>query len=107
MKRVPQKGGVRMTTKTSIKKPATYQVPKANHPWRQYANKKRGRRPERTDVITIQEFLSQIVDNWDTYEIYDRDAFSEGAFRKVRAMPQRKIAIWLAAQVKKTYVDEL
>lgn len=109
MKRVTPKGGVCLTTttKTYIRKSKTYQVPKADHPWRQYANKKRGRKPERTDVIHIKEFLEQIVENWDTYEIYIRGDITKGGFRKVRALPQKKVAIWLTSMVKKTYVDGL
>ena len=82
-------------------------MPKANHPWRQYANKKPGRRPERTDVITIKEFLTQIVDNWEKYEVYDRDSLRNSGFMKIKSMPQRKVATYIAAQLKKTYVDEL
>jgi len=88
-------------------RPKTYQVPKPNHPWRQYANKKRGRVQERTDVIHIREFLGSMVENWDTYEIYIRRDIGGGGFRKVKGLPQRKIATWLASMVKKTYVDEL
>jgi len=91
-----------------IAKPKTYQVPKSNHPWRQYADKMKtqGTR-ERTDVIHIREFLGSIVENWDTYEIYIRRDIGGGGFRKVKGLPQRKVATWLASMVKKTYVDEL
>ena len=96
-----------MATKTSTK-PRTYQVPKANHPWRQYPNKKKkAKSKDRDDVIHIKEFLVEITDNWETYEIYIRKDIGGGGFRKVKTLPQKKIATWLASMVKKTYVDEL
>lgn len=97
-----------MTKTYTRKRPKTYQVPKPDHPWRQYANKRKpGRKPERTDVVHIKEFLEQIVENWDSYEIYVRGEVSAGGFRKVRTLPQKKVAVWLTSIVKKTYVDGL
>jgi len=84
-------------------KPKTYQVPKSNHPWRQYKNKVTY--TKRTDIIPIKEFLSTVVENWQSYEVMTSSEFEGSYQHKISTMPQRKAAMWLMKMLKKYYVD--
>lgn len=86
-----------------------YQVPKANHPWRQYRN--------RTTPFTEEEelaqkalpslfhFLKDIVENWETYTITDEDNEVIGnGYSKMKSVNPQRQAEWLCNFVRKTWV---
>lgn len=87
----------------------TYQVPKKDHPWRQYAD--RVRDIEGVDItvelelVTVREYLTTLVENWDTMTVTFQSPFEGNTRHKLKTLPQYKIAAWLAGTLKKHYVQ--
>jgi hypothetical protein len=81
-------------------------TPKASHPWRRYKNRFSPLTPEeeavKKNLPSIKVFLTQIVENWDTYDVSTGD-FEDG-LGKLRSMGDDKIAEWLVSFVKRTWV---
>lgn len=81
--------------------------PKENHPWRRYKNSPA---KEATDeelvedkkLPSLKEFLSSVVENWDTYAIPAND-FDVGLV-KIKNMAQPKAAAWLTSMIEKTWI---
>lgn len=82
-----------------------YQVPKANHPWRQYPNRdlntKKGR-PKKRNIKSVQVFICEIAESWGTIEVVTTAYGKEGRFT-LKELPQTKQAAWLAGLLKKNY----
>ena len=78
-------------------KPKTYQVPKSNHPWRQYINRKD---EETHRGKPLKEFITEMAQNWDNLEIITSINGSEERF-KIVTLTQSKQAAWLANLLKK------
>jgi hypothetical protein len=88
--------------------PATngHYKPKDNHPWRRYANRIT---PLTKEEIEAQEklpslkiFLTQIVENWETYSIPSGD-FEDG-ISKIKSMGDARAAEWLVSFVRRTWI---
>ncbi len=86
-----------------MNRPPTYQVPKADHPWRQYKDKAKHRDDDRKDIISIHEFLITIVENWDEYKVITKS--TTGYSRRIATLPQKDAALWISSMLKKYYVD--
>jgi hypothetical protein len=84
-----------------------YQVPKADHPWRQYANRKRLTVDvdiEVTGIIPVREFVQDLDKNWDKIEVTLPQEY-EGRHRAfLKELPQVKVAAWIAGMLKRYYV---
>lgn len=81
-----------------------YQVPKADHPWRQYANRPRanGEVEEKEHLKPVRVFLTEIVENWEEVKVVTSVYNQEGEY-KLMELPQTKIAAWLAGVLKRNY----
>ena len=80
-----------------------YQVPKANHPWRQYANRPRTEgEEEKKHLKPVRVFLTEIVESWDDVKIVTSSYNQEGEY-KLGELSQTKIAAWLAGVLKRNY----
>ena len=88
--------------------PATngHYTPKASHPWRRYANRTTPLTSEEKEaqekLPSLKLFLTQIVENWDTYSV-PTDDFDEGT-SKIKSMGDAKAAEWLVTFVRRTWV---
>ena len=82
-----------------------YQVPKASHPWRNYANKKVDPDDDTPQNLpSLKKFLSDMIENWETYSVPSGD-FGDG-YAKIKSMPDNKAAEWLVNFVRKTWVGK-
>ena len=84
-----------------------YQKPKADHPWRQYANRKVEKKPGEEEepkekIKTIRVFLTEIVEDWDSVTIVTSNWNRTGEF-KLGELPQKKIAAWLSNLLRRNY----
>lgn len=83
-----------------------YQVPKANHPWRRYANKTTPDTAEDlqkdSELPSLFHFLKDIVENWETYTIPTSDL--EANYAKIKSQPKAKQAEWLSTFLRKNWV---
>lgn len=80
-------------------------IPGENHPWRQYANK----RENVASVVAkscrpLKVVLEEVIQSWDTYEVYVEDTDLET--RKLKSMADDKIARWLINFIKKYYLTQ-
>lgn len=88
-----------------------YQVPKANHPWRRYKNRTlpftEDELLEQKKLPSLQKFLSDIVENWDTYTIEEEDNLVLGnGYAKMKNVAPQRQAEWLANFLRKTWVQK-
>lgn len=83
-----------------------YQIPKNNHPWRQYKTRftPLDDQTPAEKLPNLHQFLKDIVDNWDTYQIPSND-LGEGYVKIKSAQPQ-KSAEWIASFIRKTWVKQ-
>ena len=81
--------------------------PKENHPWRQYRNKKKanGELEEDTQeqIISLYNFLKDVVDNWDTYKIPPVN-FEDRDYISLSRINSDKQAEWLIGFIKKHWL---
>lgn len=86
-----------------------YQVPRADHPWRQYANKRKLTVDvdiEVTKIIPVRDFVRDLNNNWDKIEVTLPQEF-EGRHRAyLNELTQVKIAAWIAGMLKRYYVSK-
>ena len=80
-----------------------YQVPKADHPWRQYTNRivEDGRRKKELGK-SVKDFISEMAESWDTVEIVTT-AYSKFGKFYLNELPRRNQAAWLAGLLKRNY----
>jgi len=96
---------IRLMSKTN-RHSKHYQVPKSNHPWRQYKNRIDDTEDE--DVIPAEKlpslfnFLKDMVENWETYQIPSSDVGD--AYVKINSANPAKSAEWIASFIRKTWV---
>lgn len=85
-----------------------YQVPKADHPWRQYKDRKYTKRTPSSDKNkkSVKIFVREIASSWENIEIYTYSYGKEGKF-SLEELPYQKQAAWLAGMLKKAYVDKV
>ena len=78
--------------------------PKANHPWRQYRNRKTEEQDNAGEdslpKISLQIFLKDIVENWDTYKIPPINLEDREYISLARIKPEKQ-AEWLIGFVRK------
>lgn len=81
-----------------------YQVPKADHPWRMYPNREvvEVKRKRKEKIRPVRKVVQEIVESWETIEVFTYAYGKEGKFRLVE-LPQSKQAAWLAGLLKKSY----
>lgn len=88
-----------------------YQVPKANHPWRNWVGPRDQSKTESVlpkeekksnGLKPIQVFLTEITQSWDTVEITTFSYGREGRY-KLSELPQDKIAAWLSGLLRRNY----
>ena len=80
-----------------------FQIPKASHPWRQYANKSR-EAEEVADNHTkpLKQFMTEIITAWDSVEI-TTTAYGINDRFKLGELPDYKAAAWLSGILKRHY----
>lgn len=80
--------------------------PKENHPWRQYRNKKTKDGEEELNIpsMSLQIFLRNIVDNWETYKI-PPTSFEEREYISLKNINPDKQAEWLIGFIKKHWLN--
>jgi hypothetical protein len=78
-----------------------YQVPRANHPWRRYADRRNGEKPAKK-VKLVKVFLEEIIGNWEHIEVYTVAYGREDKFYLFE-LPQTRQAAWIAGLLKKSY----
>lgn len=95
-------------------KPPTYQVPRADHPWRQYTNRKPCLQIEVEveitpieTIIPVREFLNDLLSHWDNYEVSTTMTFEGTNRHYLKGLPQEKQAAWIAGALKRHYVNKL
>lgn len=80
-----------------------FQVPKKDHPWRRYKDRKTPSfETEKGKVKPIRVFLREIVEAWDRVEVYT-SAFGRDDRFKLTELPQQKIAAWLSGILRRNY----
>ena len=81
-----------------------WQKPKAEHPWRQYKDKRvKGiKKAVATNAKPVKIFLTEILENWEETEIVTF-AFGREDKYLLPELPQTKIAAWLAGILKRNY----
>lgn len=89
---------------TEDQKPKTWQKPKANHPWRQYQNKKKPD-VDRVDIIPLRDYLQEVVDNWDKVEITTFGDLGDRTYT-LSAASQKKAAAYICGVLKRNYVQK-
>lgn len=86
--------------------------PKENHVWRQYANKKiknangkfEDAPPSSEDqIISLKTFLTDVVENWDTYKIPPAN-FEDREYISLARISPDKQAEWLIGFIKKHWL---
>lgn len=81
-----------------------FQIPKANHPWRNYRVRfdLDGKEEEsQPNLPSLLNFLKQIVEHWETYTVPDDLGDN---YTKLKVMQPKKQAEWLAAFIHKTWM---
>lgn len=79
-----------------------YQVPKTDHPWRQYGDKKFEAEVEKSNIKSVKMFVAEISDSWDNVEVVTTAYSRYGKF-KLAELPQEKQAAWLAGILRRNY----
>lgn len=80
-----------------------YQVPKSNHPWRQYADK-----PNEAEVKPlkkmrpVKDFLGEMVESWEHVEIVTTAFGKYGRFH-LTELSSMKQAAWISGLLRKMY----
>ena len=81
----------------------THQIPKADHPWRQYANvPKKVSEKEKKVVKSLRKFLREIVVSWDKVQI-TTSAYSSLNRFQLHELSDKKVAAWLIGILKRNY----
>lgn len=82
-----------------------YQVPKASHPWRRYANRPASEAPAAPvkKVKPVRMFVLELVESWDHIEVIASMSSGSGHCSLVD-LPQEKQAAWLANLLKRSYI---
>ncbi len=78
-----------------------HQIPKANHPWRQYPNKLRGEKKERKSK-PLRKFLREVVVSWENVEITTSTYSGEGRYN-LTELSDKKVAAWLMGILRRNY----
>lgn len=81
-----------------------YQVPKANHPWRRYANRENptDEMPKEKHQKSVKILISEFAESWDEIRVVTSAYGREGEFL-LTELPQSKQAAWLAGLLKRNY----
>ena len=82
-----------------------HQIPKTNHPWRNYKVKFTPDEESPEESIkppSFQKFMFEMVECWDTYTIPNGD-LGDG-YAKLSKMSDAKAAEWLMSFIKRTWV---
>ena len=92
-------------------KASTYQKPKDNHPWRQYAD--RVQRIEEVEIeieiesiVSVKQYLKDVVDNWERIEV--TTSLPQLGHRQftLNQLPQKKAAAYIIGVLKRNYVQK-
>lgn len=78
-----------------------YQVPKANHPWRQYQKTAPTEEKEQSHARALQIVVHELCDNWNHIEV----TTVSGTRKYLYELPQNKQAIWLINFIKRSYIQ--
>ena len=80
----------------------SHQIPKKDHPWRRYKDRPRkdSEKEDATDKKALIEFLSDLVTNFNDYQIQDGVHL-----KKIRYMNEQNFALWLVSFIKRNYAD--
>lgn len=79
----------------------THQIPKASHPWRQYANRPRGKKQKKT-AKPLRRFLREVVVSWDNVEITTSSYTGVGRYN-LTELSDKKVAAWLMGILRRNY----
>lgn len=81
-----------------------YQVPKSDHPWRQYKDREyKAEKPKKDKKRKPPKVLvREIASSWDTIEIYTYSYGKEGRF-SLNELPHHKQVAWFVGLLKKAY----
>jgi hypothetical protein len=85
-------------------KPKTWQKPKADHPWRQYNNKRKPAK-DRGDIIPLKEYLESLVENWDKMEVTTFGDMGNRTYT-LKTASQKKAAAYICGVLKRNYVQK-
>jgi hypothetical protein len=80
-----------------------FQIPKSNHPWRQYADREPD--PEaapKKKVRPVKDFLGEMVESWNTVEIVTTAYGKYGRFH-LTELSSVKQAAWISNLLRKIY----
>jgi len=83
-----------------------FQIPKTNHPWRQYQNRTKDNPDTEvhpTPKKTIQTFLLEMATSWDRIEIYTTVQGREDR-HYLKDLPSYKQAGWIVSLIRKNYL---
>lgn len=80
-----------------------YQVPKANHPWRQYQKTaaEKEAREEKTGK-PLRVVIAELSQSWDNIEVNTGLYGREGRY-SLTDMPQSKQAMWLISFIRRNF----
>ena len=81
-----------------------YQIPKKDHPWRQYNNREYKVVEEEQDKHkkSVKIFVREISQSWDTIEVFTYAYGREGKFT-LSELSNSKQAAWLVGLLKRSY----
>ena len=80
-----------------------FQIPKANHPWRRYANREvEVVRKKKETIKPVRVLVEELVGNWEHIEVFTVAYGREGKFYLFE-LPQSRQAAWLAGLLKRNY----
>ncbi len=84
---------------------STKQTPKSDHPWRQYANKKKPKtdKEEIVGIITVEEWVRDLGQGYKEREVSLTVSFEGSKLHKLKNLPQEKQAAYIAGFLKRNY----
>lgn len=80
-----------------------FQIPRKDHPWRQYQDKKDLAMEHPQPKKTIKVFLTEITANWDNIEVFTT-AYGREDRHLLSTLPSYKQATWILSLIKKSYL---
>ena len=84
-------------------KPINWQKPKKNHPWRQYANKRVAKEEEEINIISVREYLTELLENWEKIEVTSIGSKGDRTY-PLTGLSQRKVAAYISGVLRRNYV---
>lgn len=80
------------------------QKPKADHPWRQYKNRIVPRKEEKSEFISVEQFIFELSQTYSARDAILNVSFEGTKQHKLKNLPQSKQAAYIAGVLKRNYM---